>query len=755
MSDASGTLRDVMLTVEQRAEIVRILERGEDLSAEWARVLFPPERREYELSYHGKAREEDVVAETLAVPLQPVRTFGGGNSASLGWQNMLIFGDNLQVMKALLEQKRAGTLASSDGTPGARLVYIDPPFATMQDFRGTDQERAYQDKIAGARFIEFLRKRLVLIYELMADDSSLYVHLDTKKSHYMKVVLDEIFGEHAFRAEIMWKRTNARKVERGWPRVHDVIFMYNRGNGSRFTPLMVKADKDKLPHTLITLDGKKYQTYELTGAGVTAVGESGKPWRGFNPGSMGRHWANSLEDRESWYRDGLIHMPDGGGFPRRRDAAPFDPDAREVPVSDVWTDIDRINQAAKERTGYPTQKPELLLERIVNASSQPGDLVLDAFAGSGTTCVVAEKLGRRWISIDCGKLAIYSIQKRLLNLRADIGHRGEQSKATPFTLYNAGLYDFSKLRELPWSSWRFFALQLFQCKDEQHVIGGVKLDGKLKNGSVLVFNHLDQPGVAIDEETIQSLHQSLRNKVGPRFFIIAPALAFNFQQDYIQLDSVRYYALRIPYSVINELHQREFTALKQPSDELAVNDTVEAVGFDFVRTPDLVFECKTQRRPGELLNDGVLTIATFRSDAAIRAPLVRRGNLETLSMVMVDFAYDETTKIFDLDEVYYAEDIAKREWSLHFPLERLGSMAMFVFIDIYGNEARVLISPEQFKGEAKRGATAVTHDVPVKAGKIIRRTPLKQRTPLQRKAGTAVSKVGSRLHSGSLKRKRK
>lgn len=718
-----------MLTAEQRTEIIRIIEGGADLSTEWARLLFPPERREYELSYHGKAREEDVLAETLAVPLQPVRTFGG-NSASLGWQNMLIFGDNVQVMKSLLELKRAGTLASADGNPGVRLVYIDPPFATMQEFRGPDQERAYQDKIAGARFVEFLRKRLIFIRELMADDASLYVHLDTKKSHYIKLILDEVFGEHAFRAEIMWKRTNARKAGRGWPRVHDVIFMYNKGEGSVFTPLMVKADKEKLPHTLITLNGKKYQTYELTGAGVTAAGESGKAWRGFNPTTMGRHWANALEEREKWYREGLIHMPEAGGWPRRRDAEPFDPDAREVPVADVWTDIDRINQAAKERSGYPTQKPEQLLERILKASSQPGDLVFDAFAGSGTTCVVAEKLGRRWLGIDCGKLAIYSVQKRLLNLRADTGRRAETSKATPFTLYNAGLYDFSKLRELPWSSWRFFALQLFQCKDESHVVGGVKLDGKLKGGSVLVFDHMSQPGVTIDEETIQSLHQSLGNKVGPRFFIIAPALAFNFQQDYIQLDGVRYYALRIPYSVINELHQREFTALKQPSDELAVNDTVDAVGFDFVRTPDLVLDCKKQRRPGELLDEGVLTVKTFRSDAAVRAPMVKRGNLETLSMVMVDFAYDDSAKVFELDEVYYAEDLGKKGWSINFPFELLGAVAMFVFIDIYGNEARVSLSAADFKGE-DRASGSVVNKTAAKAGKTLRRTALRRKTPLR------------------------
>jgi site-specific DNA-methyltransferase (adenine-specific)/adenine-specific DNA-methyltransferase len=132
------------------------------------------------------------------------------------------------------------------------------------------------------------------------------------------------------------------------------------------------------------------------------------------------------------------------------------------------------------------------LERAVRASSLEGDLVLDAFAGSGTTCAVAEKLGRRWIGIDCGKLAIYTIQKRMLNLRREIGNKGPVLQPKPFTLYNAGLYDFSQLKALPWESWRFFALQLFQCRDEPHKIGGIPLDGYLKGSSVLVFNHQKQ-----------------------------------------------------------------------------------------------------------------------------------------------------------------------------------------------------------------------------------------------------------------------
>jgi site-specific DNA-methyltransferase (adenine-specific)/adenine-specific DNA-methyltransferase len=364
----------------------------------------------------------------------------------------------------------------------------------------------------------------------------------------------------------------------------------------------------------------------------------------------------------------------------------------------VWSGIRIYNNS----THYPTEKHESLLSQILELATSDGDLVLDGFAGSGTTLAVAEKWDRHWIGIDCGKLAIYTIQKRLLSLRDQKDHLETPTKLRPFTLYNAGLYDFSKLRELRWEDWRFFALQLFQCRDEPHKIGGIQLDGYLKGASVLVFNHQKQPGVRIDEETVRSLHQALGTKVGSRMFVIAPALVFDFQQDYIDIDRVRYYALRIPYSIIHELHHRDFTALKQPSDELAVNDTVEAVGFDFIRTPELQYVCGSGRRKGQLLVEAFIRIKTFKSEAVVREPIRKKGNRETLSMVMLDYDYDGD--VFGLDDVFYADEVEKAEWELRFPADGLGKEIMAVFVDIYGNEARELIPATRFGATTNNAA---------------------------------------------------
>jgi len=490
------------MTPEQRQELMRLLESSEEISPEWARVLFPPEKREYELVYHGKDREENIIADTLAVPLQPVRTFGRNG---VNWHNMLILGDNLQAMKTLLEMKHEGKLRNEDGSDGVRLVYIDPPFATKQDFRGTDDQKAYQDKIAGAQFIEFLRRRLVFIHELMSDDGSLYVHLDYKKSHYIKTVLDEVFGEQNFRSEIIWKRTDAHNDTKGIGKIHDTILHYSRGPvviwNPIFTPLSTKTADTWYKH--IDEDtGRRYNKADLTARGVRR-GETGKPWRGINPTKKGNHWRYQPAKLDQLHKQELIVFSESGMPYLKRNLD----ESKGTTLQDIWTDVAMVRGFGNESFAYPTQKPESLLERIILSSSNVGDLVFDAFAGSGTALAVAEKLSRRWIGLDCGKLAIYTIQKRMMNLRQEIGNKGPKLVPKPFTLYNAGLYDFSKLKELTWQDWRFFALQLFQCRDEPHKIGGVDFDGYRQGASVMVFNHMEakHKEARITEETPPSV----------------------------------------------------------------------------------------------------------------------------------------------------------------------------------------------------------------------------------------------------------
>jgi site-specific DNA-methyltransferase (adenine-specific)/adenine-specific DNA-methyltransferase len=193
---------------------------------------------EYELTYAGKEPEKDVLERTLPARLKRLRTYPNGDGLiSPGpWVNLLLYGDNLPAMKKLLEMKEAGGLVNADGSRGVRLVYIDPPFSTRLAFKGKEKRHAYEDKRVGADFIEFLRKRLILLRELLADDGSIYVHLDWKKAHYVKAIMDEVFGEENFLNDIIWSYggRGAKAISRQFSRNHDIILLYRKGgNGAK------------------------------------------------------------------------------------------------------------------------------------------------------------------------------------------------------------------------------------------------------------------------------------------------------------------------------------------------------------------------------------------------------------------------------------------------------------------------------------------------------------------------------------------
>lgn len=592
---------------------------GKEIPADWAKVIFPSEKREYELSYYGKQTAEAILADVDPVPLQEVSNFNTPADYE-GWQNKLIFGDNLQVLKRLIEDKKNGKLKNADGTDGVRLVYIDPPFSTRKDFKvsGEDQ-KAYQDKVAGAEFLEWLRRRLILLKEVMADDGSIYVHLDYRKGHYVKVLLDEVFGEKNLRNEIIWCYTGPGSPGmKQFNRKHDVIYWYSKSDKWHFNSTDVRV-----------------------------------PYKDENQ-SLRKAFASD----GSWSDEDIAKMRERGRIPD--DWWEFSVAARKR--------VDGI-----ERTAYPTEKPQPLLERIIKASSGEGDIILDCFAGSGTSLFVAEKLNRRWISRDVGKLSVYTQQKRLLGM--------SEKQASPFALYSSGLYDFAKIRELPRDDWRLFALQLFNCIDDQHKIKGFAFDGKREGQSVWIYD-FHSTDAKITTETIDDMHARIGDSVDGDVFIVAPKGCFDFMEDYIEKDGVRYYSLRIPYSFIAELHKRKFTAINQPRNSEDVNDGIEAVGFDFIQLPDLEFEIAADK----------LHIKQFEGKTRNRGQDETHG-WDSFSMLMINYSYDG--EVFDLDEVKYAKDF--NEQTVDFASDKITDRAMLIFLDKFGNEVRAIISKEDIK----------------------------------------------------------
>lgn len=655
------------LSEKDRQRIIEILENGEEVPIDYKNILFPPEKKEYELVYAGKQREEDILADTMAVPLQPLKTFGENGG---GWTNKLIFGDNLQVMKSLLDNPEV--------KGQVKLIYIDPPFATKKDFRGSQDQKAYQDKIQGKEFLEFIRKRLVFLKELLAEDGTIYIHLDFRKSHYLKVLLDELFYSYDF-AEIVWICGLMGSGD-FYPKAHETIFCY-KSKTAFFNP----------PHRL---------GYSERITGALQKDENGWYYTRGRESSGGSNYLKTyICNNPKLTKKQAIEEAN-----KNRPQTAWSVWMGNKKIAKVFNDHPTGTYAytKQEKVGYPTQKPEALLKRIIEASTKKDDLILDAFAGSGTTLAVAEKLGRRWIGIDCGKLSIYTIQKRMLNLKSDIGNKGKRLKPKPFTLYHAGLYDFPKLKKLPWEKWRKFALLLFNCRDSRHTVSGIELDGYKGCSDVLVFDHQKEGSVVLDYGFIDDLHSMIGSKIGSQFFIIAPAASVTFLEDYIDKGSVRYYILRIPYSIINELHNKDFEAIKQPIDESQVNDTVDAVGFDFIRQPKVECTYTIEKVEGKLLEYAVIKIKTFKSEAMLKGAS-RLGNRESLSMVMVDFDYNG--EVFNLDKVYYASEIEKNGWKVLLPKENLKKQIMIIYLDIYGNEYREIKTLQDFDDskQAKRG----------------------------------------------------
>lgn len=380
--------------------------------------------QDYNLVYPAKKSKEEIIARTPSAELTPVFTFGMADMLTWDWSNMLIFGNNMAVMKTLAEKKHI--------RGNIRLVYIDPPFSTQQEFRGGNDrvatisasqqdEVAYSDKLMGSQFIEFIRERLVLLHELMADDGSIYVHIDWKKGHYVKVIMDEIFGEDHFINDIARIKCNPKNFARhAYGNVKDMVLFYSKTDNYIWNEAKeIMTEQDILRRfNKVDAQGRRYTTIPLHAPGETRNGVTGQIWNGLTP-PKGRHWRTDPQELTRLDKAGLIEWSKTGN-PRKiiyADEAIMAGKKRQ----DIWDFKDY------QYPTYPTEKNADMLKVIIEASSSPGDIVLDCFAGSGTTLVSAEALGRHWIGIDSSSLAI----------EATIGKIAALKKPSVFTLYNA------------------------------------------------------------------------------------------------------------------------------------------------------------------------------------------------------------------------------------------------------------------------------------------------------------------------------
>lgn len=348
------------------------------------------------LAYEGKPTRETILA-TKSAPLEKIWSPAEQGETA----NRLIFGDNLSALASLRED------VNIKGK--VRLIYIDPPYATGGGFQSRTQQNAYDDFLVGAHYVEFLRERLIFLHEILAEDGSIYVHLDKNMAFAIKIIMDEIFGAKNFRSWITRKKCNPKNyTSKNYGNVADFILFYSKSDGYVWhRPVDEWTDARALKeYQCVDETGRRYKKVPIHAPGVRH-GETGKTWRGMEP-PPGKHWQYLPTKLDEMDSQGEIFWSSNGN-PRRK--VYFDQSAG-IPVQDIWLEFrDAHNQNIKI-TGFPTEKNPMLLQRIIEASSNPGDLVLDCFNGSGTTVAVAAQLKRQWIGIDNSSLAISTTLNR-------------------------------------------------------------------------------------------------------------------------------------------------------------------------------------------------------------------------------------------------------------------------------------------------------------------------------------------------------
>lgn len=358
-----------------------------------------------------------------------------------GWRNKLYWGDNLQVMSCLLKEFR-GTV---------KLVYIDPPFDSKADYKisvkvkghtalndqSVFEEKQYSDIWTNDEYLQFMYERLVLIRELLDDDGSLYLHCDWNKGHYLKIIADEVFGQGNFRNHISWKRSTPRGNSYSrYPEITDFILFYTKTDNNIWHNQFVEYKKeytDKYYNTIDEATGKRFQPTSLLGhEGVNPVRE----WKGLR-----KPWRYPIHRLDELDAAGNIYWPQGGGMPRFKR---FLEEQKGYPLQSLWDDIPPVNSQSLDDTGYPTQKPIDLVNRIILGSTNEGDIVFDGFMGSGTTMVSALKLNRKFIGADINLGAIQTTTKRFISMSKELSQKlldPNDVKYTGFEVYNVNNYD--------------------------------------------------------------------------------------------------------------------------------------------------------------------------------------------------------------------------------------------------------------------------------------------------------------------------
>ncbi|MBA3572383.1 MAG: restriction endonuclease [Pyrinomonadaceae bacterium] len=398
------------------------------------------------------------------------------------------------------------------------LIYIDPPFNSNRNYEvfwgETKEKRSFEDRHESTRaYIDYMRPRCEQLARVLKKTGSFYYHCDWHASHYVKVMLDQIFGENNFQTEVIWRRNLAKGLaSAAFPNNHDSIFLYGGGEKPSFTPQYHAYDPENLDqktaskYSLRDSDGRRYQLTSLLNPATD------RPNLTYDFLGVKRVWRWTRERMQEAYDQGLVIQPRPGGVPRFKR---YLDEQEGRPIDSVWTDIPPINSQAAERLGYPTQKPLALLDRIIAASSNENDIVLDAFCGCGTAIVAAQKLKRQWIGIDISPTACRVMAKRLKDKKVCALPENEDLWAIGRGFIVRDLpWTEKKLRELPPFEFENWAVIALGGRKNKAQVGDKGIDGRIFPVSALDNVKEADPDELKLEERFYAMQVKQKDKAG-------------------------------------------------------------------------------------------------------------------------------------------------------------------------------------------------------------------------------------------------
>jgi len=652
------------------------------------------------IEYAGKRPESVILAQAAitggAAPLQIVRSFGEAKDNE--WRNMIVQGDNLQFLKTcylnqdpLIKDKVKGKV---------KLIYIDPPFGTGDEYGGKNGEMSYSAKLMGAEYVETLRERLIYLRELLNNDGSIFIRLDYHFGHYMKVITDEIFGRNNFRNEIIVRRGQSKAgFFKQFDKInslgvdYDNIFWYSKNANKRFAKIKKEAPEftQKYGKWMNLIKAKAYDRptmkYELLGIIKDA------PWmwskeRAFKAVENFKKYQELTKTKEISLEYFWEETGQSLEFVRRKgnQIQYWIPPRESILVDNNWLDI----KGYSHLTNYPTENSEELLERIIQVTSKD-DLVLDCFAGSGTTAAVAEKLGRRWIMSDFGKHAIYTMQKRIWNIAASkkLGQGAKKNEKygqppKPFSIISAGAYDFSRIMNLRKNKNAYisFVLGLFCImRDEKDYSSKYKLSNiyaEKDNNPVEVYPVWEDDylrDIKIDEDYLKEIIVATGGRLKGDYYIVTPESCTIITDTTLKNgnnEDVNFKLLKFPYKVLEDI-SRHLQIEEQPSSQEDINKLISSTAFYF--NEDIKIEVEKV--------SGGFKIKQFKTEILDKSKK-RFEDLEGLSMLLIDRNYNG--QIFNIDSAIYKKEV--REEGI-VKVEGLTENSYLIAIDKHGNESKI------------------------------------------------------------------